>query len=300
MSSEIPKRIERHPNDLTVPQPSTQEALDAALKLGRMWAGWDDILPMGLKPIPKSDVIKPLSEVRYQTALDALARNNGNRTATSHELDITHETLLRILDRQGKRLPKPRRDSKIIHLSQVAAVMLCLFLTGCVTKHTVSPKSKVQSPIPPPLPTDIQRSTLLPRMTATVPAPVKTNGVVSLRWNNGSADDSTIANLTTGDAFPAGQNESITIGGLRVGVAQVFVATNVLGASNLVTNTPVADTNRLTLEPYISRGRWPGAAGVLQFSTNLVNWTDIGVINSGGTFLVTNGVALRGFYRVKL
>jgi hypothetical protein len=132
-------------------------------------------------------------------------------------------------------------------------------------------------------------------LVATAP---KTNGVISLGWDNGQDPQTVIINKTTGQAINAGTNGNITLGQLAT-MPQTFVATNQFGESNELVVTPAPDTNRLTLYVYSYRADWKGNAGILQISSNLSVWQDRQPISANGSVLITNDQRA-GFYRVKL
>lgn len=137
-----------------------------------------------------------------------------------------------------------------------------------------------------------------PQAAAALPALPRTNGIVRLAWDAGNPPQ-TVVNQTTGQSYDVAAAATVTLGTQLAGVAQTYVVTNIAGASNPVTTTPSADTNRLAFESYIYRCVWSGAAGTLQRSTDLVLWNDVMPFASGQTLLITND-GFRGFYRVRL
>lgn len=175
--------------------------------------------------------------------------------------------------------------------------LLCFLLVGCVTTSNVqSPTSNAQpsaitaAPLIPTLPTlNVARSSV---------APIKTNGVVTLKWNNGEPAETVIVNQTTGAVYPATTAETLTVGGLAIGSQQTFVATNTSGSSLPASVVVTPDTMRLSYQTWLYM-TWPGPAGTLQRTTNLVIWQDVQPISSGGSYIVTNA-GVRAFYRVKL
>lgn len=124
-------------------------------------------------------------------------------------------------------------------------------------------------------------------------------GVVTLAWDEASPRDVTIVNLTTGVTTPVGDALQTTIGNLTAGSNYTFVATNLAGASNPVTTRITEDTNRLAISVFSFKLEWFGKAGVLQSSTNLVQWLDERLIDANSFFYVTN-VGKQKFYRVRL
>ena len=124
-------------------------------------------------------------------------------------------------------------------------------------------------------------------------------GVVTLAWDNGIPQETTVVNVTTGEVLPAGTRETITVGGLTVGSNYTFVVTNATGASNPVTALIAADTNYLAMSVFSFKLEWFGRAGTLQSSTNFVNWLDERAIAANSFFYVTN-VGKQKFYRVRI
>lgn len=124
-------------------------------------------------------------------------------------------------------------------------------------------------------------------------------GVVSLAWDNGNPPETTVVNVTTGVATPAGTSGKLTVGGLTVGSNYTFVATNTAGASSPVTALIAADTNYLAMSVFSFKLEWFGRAGTLQSSTNLVHWLDERAIAANSFFYVTNNNKQK-FYRVKI
>lgn len=175
---------------------------------------------------------------------------------------------------------------------------LLLLLAGCVSRPFSNvPEAEVvnrQSPIVnavPALPqlTSVSRSSV---------APAKTNGVVTLTWNAGDPDRQTVVvNQSTGIAYPATTAETLTVGGLPIGAVQTFIATNSAGSSAPASTVVTPDTMKLQVQTWLYL-TWPGPAGTLQQTTNLVIWQDVQPIPSGGSYIVTNNAA-KAFYRVR-
>jgi hypothetical protein len=90
----------------------------------------------------------------------------------------------------------------------------------------------------------------------------------------------------------------LTVGGLPIGAVQTFIATNSAGSSTPASAVVTPDTMKLQVQTWLYL-TWPGPAGTLQQTTNLVIWQDVQPIPSGGSYIVTNNAA-RAFYRVKL
>lgn len=191
----------------------------------------------------------------------------------------------------------------------LAAALLLLTAVGCsaVKKTPVyipptaakPPQEAITSRMAatnkPPLPTAITS-----KMAAVVAPAVKTNGVVTLKWDNGDPPETFIVNQTSGVVTPAGTVGIITLGGLRSGT-NTFIATNASGKSLPVSALIAPDKARLGFYPYIFRADWPGAAAVLQSSTNLVIWKDERDFPASGILLVTNILTQPGFhYRVRV
>lgn len=190
---------------------------------------------------------------------------------------------------------------------------LLLLLAGCVSRPFSNvPEAEVvnrQSPIVNAVPSPIENRQLqivnalpaLPRTVRTaqsLAAPIKTNGVVTLKWSNGDPAETVIVNQSTGIAYPATTAETLTVGGLPIGAVQTFIATNSAGSSAPASTVVTPDTMKLQVQTWLYL-TWPGPAGTLQQTTNLVIWQDVQPIPSGGSYIVTNAGA-RAFYRVKL
>lgn len=181
---------------------------------------------------------------------------------------------------------------------RIAGVALrgCGLLVACAGLFHIACGAVIQSPRAVSANEKIRRSAIaLPALKTTKS---KTNSVVSLGWQNGLDPKTTIVNQTTGQTFDAGTNGNITLGSLD-SRPQTFIATNQFGASNALTVTPAPDTNRLALEIYSYRLNWPGRAGTLQTSSNLVVWYDAATIGSNTSLLVTNNLSAQ-FYRVRI
>lgn len=181
-----------------------------------------------------------------------------------------------------------RNKARLTRLCITLSTMLFLTLAGRLDAAVLqSPRAAAQNE-------------KIRRFSFALPAPrPKTNGVVTLGWDNGNPPQTVIVNQTTGAAFDAGTRGNITLGGLAVGPAQTFIATNASGASNPLTLTIPADTNKLEYVETEIRYIWRGRNGTLQFSSNLVNFVDLGPINTGAVLSFTNNNP-SAFYRVKL
>jgi hypothetical protein len=175
---------------------------------------------------------------------------------------------------------------------------LLLLLAGCVSSpfsnvpeaEVVNRKSPIVNAVPAlPQVNSLSRSSV---------APVKTNGVVTLKWNNGDPADTVIVNQSTGIAYPATTAETLTVGGLPIGAVQTFIATNSAGSSAPASTVVTPDSMKLQVQTWLYL-TWPGPAGTLQQTTNLVIWQDVQPIPSGGSYIVTNNAA-KAFYRMKL
>jgi len=180
-------------------------------------------------------------------------------------------------------------------LAAAAAAVVLLLVAGCQ-----APVSNLKSEISDPPPRSVAMPAL-PRTLTTAQssaAPVKTNGVVTLAWDNGEPAETTILNLTTGINYEATTLEHITVGGLPIGSTQTFIANNASGSSLPASVTVTPDPMRLTYQTWLYL-TWPGPAGTLQRTTNMVIWQDVQPISSGGSYIVTNNAA-KAFYRVKL
>lgn len=140
---------------------------------------------------------------------------------------------------------------------------------------------------------------LLLLLSAAVAAAPLRRAVVSLKWDNGVPQESTVVNLTTGSSYDVGTLGAATVGNLVAGDVNVFVVTNTAGSSNPVTNLNVLDTNTLSISVYAFKLSWPGQAGTVQSSTNLSLWFDLAPIGSNSFLIVTNNTT-QNFFRVKL
>jgi len=184
---------------------------------------------------------------------------------------------------------------------------LLLLLTGCagLNTHKNQQSGVVFSDISVPAPESqlhkIAALPALPQLNAVArssAAPVKTNGVVTLKWDNGDPAETVIVNQSTGIAYPATTAETLTVGGLPIGSTQTFIATNSAGSSLPASTVVTPDTMRLQVQTWLYL-TWPGPAGTLQQTTNMVIWQDVQPIPSGGSYIVTNN-SEKAFYRVKL
>lgn len=172
-------------------------------------------------------------------------------------------------------------------------VLLCLMIVGCVGHRGAEAQRQTVTiaPFMPTLPTlNVARASV---------APVKTNGVVTLVWSNGEPAETVIVNRTTGAVYPATTQETLTVGGLAIGSQQTFVATNTSGSSLPASVIVTPDTMRLTYQTWLYL-TWPGPAGTLQRTTNMVIWQDVQPIATGGAVIITNQLKRGEFYRVKL
>lgn len=178
------------------------------------------------------------------------------------------------------------------------ALPLLLLFVGCAAPQFSAPPQPTE-----PQPKTISALPALPQLNAIArssSAPVKTNGVVTLTWNAGDPDKRTvIVNQSTGIAYPATTAETLTVGGLPIGSTQTFIATNNAGSSLPASTVVTPDTMRLQVQTWLYL-TWPGPAGTLQRTTNMVIWQDVQPIPSGGSYIVTNQLKRGEFYRVKL
>ena len=188
------------------------------------------------------------------------------------------------------------------------ALPLLLLLTGCagLNTHKNQQSGVVFPDISVPEPESqlhkIAALPALPQLNAIArssAAPVKTNGVVTLLWTNGEPAETTILNLTTGIKYEPTTLEHLTVGGLPIGSTQTFIATNNAGSSLPASTVVTPDTMRLQVQTWLYL-TWPGPAGTLQQTTNMVIWQDVAPIGANGSFIVTNQLKRGEFYRVKL
>lgn len=124
-------------------------------------------------------------------------------------------------------------------------------------------------------------------------------GLVTLAWDVGVPPETTVVNLTTGEARNAGTRGRLTWSGLSLGSNYTFVATNTAGASKTLTALISVENKSLLIEVFTLKLTWPGSAGTLQASSNLVDWVDERAIDANSFFFVTNN-AVKQFYRVKI
>jgi len=176
------------------------------------------------------------------------------------------------------------------------ALPLLLLFVGCAAPQFSAPPQPTE-----PQPKTISALPALPQLNAIArsSAPVKTNGVVTLKWDNGEPAETVIVNQSTGIAYPVTTAETLTVGGLPIGSTQTFIATNSAGSSLSASAVVTPDPMRLTYQTWLYL-TWPGPAGTLQRTTNMVIWQDVQPIPSGGSYIVTNQLKRGEFYRVKL
>jgi hypothetical protein len=272
--------------------PESNQAFDlaCACKLGRILGGHDPVTAVRRFPRVDRGPAETMEQHRFDLVKRTLAQTGGNVWATSRILDVNKTTIYDVLKRGGRKVVL--KSKKIIRL---AACLVALALTSCATPFPAVPSQNSQTQ------KAIAAMPALPRTLATAQssvAPVKTNGVVTLVWSNGEPAETVVVNRTTGAVYPATTLETLTVGGLAVGSQQTFVATNASGASLPASVVVTPDTMRLTYQTWLYL-TWPGPAGTLQRTTNLVIWQDVAPINANGGFIVTNNQA-REFYRVKL
>lgn len=259
---------------MTPPESNQSFDLACACKLGRILGGHD--------PVTAVRQFAPTMEAALsKAAKEVFEANNHNVRATARVLGVSRNWIYKWC------APVPK------NIVRLAACLVALALTGCEAVSKVeSPKSNVPT---------VAAMPALPRSVTTasaIAAPVRTNGVVTLAWSNGEPAETVIVNQTTGAVYPATTQETLTVGGLAVGSRQTFVATNASGSSLPASVVVTPDAMRLTYQTWLYL-TWPGPAGTLQRTTNLVIWQDVQPISSGGSYIVTNAGA-RAFYRVKL
>lgn len=264
--------------------PESNEAFDmaCACKLGRILGGHDAGVPRWPLPaLPARSEPMTLEQHRYTAVRRTLNHTGGNVLAAARILDVNKTTIYDVLKRGGEKVVL--KSKKIIRM---AACLVAMAITGC------GGLSKVPT---------VAAMPALPRTLTTAQSlagPVKTNGVVTLTWNNGDDPETVIVNQTTGAVYPVTTAQTLTVGGLAVGSKQTFIATNSSGSSLPASTVVVPDTMRLQVQTWLYL-TWPGPAGTLQRTTNMVIWKDVQPISSGGSYIVTNAGA-RAFYRVKL
>ena len=253
--------------------PESNEGFDLACmcKLGRILGGHD--------PVTAVRQFAPTLEMAVRSAaIKVLNENGGSYADAAQKLGVNRGTLYQWF-------PKPK------NIIRLAACLVAVVLVGCGTV----PISNRQSPIVSALPA-------LPRTLTTAQssvAPVRTNGVVTLKWANGEPAETVIVNQTTGTVYPATTAETLTVGGLAIGSTQTFIATNASGAS--LPASAVVTPDNLKVRIFISKLgiAWDGPAGILQSSTNNVLWRDERAITTGAVLEVSPTERAR-FYRVKL
>ncbi len=268
-------------------------ALACACKLGRILSGHDCGVPRWPLPaLPTRSHPDRLQDITNAHILKVLDECNGKKSEAARRLDIMRHTLDSRLARMKHKAP-----ANVIRLVACLVIMLC-FVSSARAQIKGAQKLMSQN-TPAPTPPKKMALPLSPKPTITAPvAAPKTNGVVTLKWNNGNPAETVIVNQTEGIAYPATTSETLTVGGLAVGTKQTFVATNTAGASLPASVTVTADTMTLKYTTWLYL-TWPGPAGTLQRSTNLVIWQDDRPISAGGSAIITNA-APREFYRVKL
>ena len=243
-------------------------------KVGRILGGHD--------PVTAVRQFAPTMEAALsKAAKEVFESNNRNVSATAKALGVSRNWIYKWC------APVPK------NIVRLAACLVAMAFTGCGGLSKVQgPKSKVPT---------VAAMPALPRTLTTaqsLTAPVKTNGIVTLKWSNGDPAETVIVNQTTGTVYPATTAETLTVGGLPIGAVQTFIATNSAGSSAPASTVITPDTMRLTYQTWLYL-TWPGPAGTLQRTTNLVIWKDVQPIGNGGSYIVTNAGA-RAFYRVKL
>lgn len=263
-------------------------ALACACKLGRILGGHDCGVPRWPLPaLPTRSHPDRLQDITNAHILKVLDECNGKKSEAARRLDIMRHTLDSRLARMKHKAP-----ANVIRLV-ACLVVFCASLANAQMKGAqfLSRKSGTQE--------KTLALPALPKRSLTATLPTKTNGVVTLKWNNGDPAETTIVNQTSGIFYPSTVNETLTVGGLPVGTKQTFVATTTAGASLPASVTVTADsmTIQYTTWLYLT---WPGPAGILQRTTNLVIWQDVQPIASGGSVLITNKLQRGEFYRVKL
>lgn len=251
-----------------------------------------------------------LQQIQHLRRLNWNARIARARLKVGDPLRTAHVTRLERFMRKieaRKIIPMPTREPYVsIHHRRKAAALartaMGLAFTLCLWASVVNVSAQVKGAQFLSRNSGTQKKIsvvpALPKPTLSATVPTKTNGVVTLKWSNGDPAETTLVNQTTGTVYPATTTETITVGGLAVGTKQTFVATNTAGASAPVSTTIAADTLKLNFTTWLYL-TWPGPAGILQRSTNLVLWTDDRAIASNGAVIITNATA-REFYRVKI
>lgn len=231
-----------------------------------------------------------MEQHRYEIVRRTLNQTGGNILAAARILDVNKTTVYDVLKRGGEKIAL--KSKKIIRM---AACLVAFTLVGCVGT------SSVQRPEPDTTTRSAVAIPALPRTLTTAQssvAPVRTNGVVTLKWDNGEPPETVVVNQTTGTVYPATTAETLTVGGLPIGSTQTFIASNASGSSLPASAVITPDTMKLQVQTWLYL-TWPGPAGTLQRTTNLVIWQDVAPIGANGGFIVTNNQA-REFYRVKL
>lgn len=254
---------------------SKQFDLACACKLGRILGGHDPVTTV-------RQFAPSLQTAIRDSAAKVLRENGGNYTKAAKAFGVSRGTFY-------EWFPRPR------NIIRMAACLVALTLVGCVGT------SSVQRPEPDAPTRSAVAMPALPRTLTTaksLAAPVKTNGVVTLKWDSGEPAETVVVNQTTGTVYPATTAETLTVGGLPIGSTQTFIASNTSGSSLPASAVITPDTMKLQVQTWLYL-TWPGPAGTLQRTTNLVIWQDVQPIASGGSFIVTNSAA-KAFYRVKL
>lgn len=274
---------------MTPPETITAFDLACMCKVGRILGGHDAGVPRWPLPaLPERPAPQTMEQHRYEIVRRTLNQTGGNVLAAARILNINKTTIYDALKRGGEKIAL--KSKKIVRL---AACVVALTLVGCVAPSPVAETEPVKHITPAAAPALPQLN-----LVARSSAPVKTNGVVTLKWDNGDPALTYPRNTTLGITYPATTNETITVGGLPVGTVQTFVVTNAAGSSLPASAVVTPDTMRLQVQTWLYL-TWPGPAGTLQRTTNMVIWQDVQPIPGGGSYIVTNN-SEKAFYRVKL
>jgi hypothetical protein len=203
--------------------------------------------------------------------------------------------------------------SKPVFSESVAPAAILFEVNGQVTR--VEGKMSNDEPALPVPPARVARQVTRPASSTATGMALVTSPTVTVVWD-ASPDPSVVGyrvyfgieserytnSVTVTNAL------QVTIGGLVPGTIYYFAATafDAAGMESDLSNetyyylaAPAPVTARLAFAPYIFRAEWNGSAGMLQRSTNLVQWVDLHPLPSGSVVLVTNTGA-REFLRVKL
>jgi hypothetical protein len=288
--------------------------LAAACKVGRILAGLDPGVPRWPLPAVLSQPVGTLEQIKLQAVEAALKKHNGVVLFAAAELNISRHTVYDILKRAGRK--NPQQPSNVVRLV-ASLVLVAMLVCGCVSDGSYS-QVEAQADRPVVEQNDHPVMLVLPDRSAQVigresqvvgeatTATISLNEV-TLEWN-AEDDAARMAFRVYRNGIDATYTtnwyaRSVTLTDVPPGTNDFFVtAVGWDGTESEPSNTVtwlVPLVERLAFAPYIFRAEWAGSDGVLQGSTNLVQWVDLQPLPSGSVVLITNTGAWE-FFRVKL